>query len=181
MRLPHRSGLGMRLLITRRKKCRTCGRHFTKSPSVSVAKWPKVVACSRECAHAVKRGRPNPAVSAALTGRKQPAEVVAKRAAGIARAHAEGRMTYDHFRGLSGPATSQWKGDAIGYRAAHARVVAARGKASERACVDCAGVAMDWSHRHGTALSDPANYDPRCRKCHSAYDRPARLAELEVT
>jgi NAD-dependent SIR2 family protein deacetylase len=84
---------------------------------------------------------------------------------------------YSHFKGKSGPQTSQWKGGDVGYRAAHARVVAARGKASDYGCVDCGVKAKDWSHRHGAGHSgNPADYDPRCRKCHKAYDRPGKVA-----
>jgi NAD-dependent SIR2 family protein deacetylase len=84
---------------------------------------------------------------------------------------------YSHFKGLRGSQTSQWKGDDASYRAAHARIVAARGKAEEHACVDCGGQAKDWSHRHGAGYSThPFDYDPRCRKCHYAYDRPSKVA-----
>lgn len=46
-----------------------------------------------------------------------------------------------------------------------------RGKASDYRCVDCDGVARDWSRIHGTNDDrDPWTFEPRCRKCHMAYD-----------
>jgi hypothetical protein len=78
-------------------------------------------------------------------------------------------------------ASSQWKGDAIGYTALHDRLKVARGKASGHACVDCAGSARDWSLVRGaTVVTDPTgrryslrldDYQPRCVGCHARYDR----------
>lgn len=61
------------------------------------------------------------------------------------------------------------------YATRHWRVADRRGPAKLLKCVDCAanGIdkqARDWSHRHGTDPEDVMNYDPRCRKCHIAYD-----------
>src|SRR5262249_32001674 len=39
-------------------------------------------------------------------------------------------------------------------------------------CVDCRGPARDWSLIHGRDGNDPADFEPRCRKCHIAYDQP---------
>lgn len=63
----------------------------------------------------------------------------------------------------------------VPYHTQHTRNEAARGKASLFKCVDCAerGIdtqARDWSYRHGTDPDDVMNYDPRCRRCHNAYD-----------
>jgi len=57
----------------------------------------------------------------------------------------------------------------------HWRLAEYRGPAKLLKCVDCAAkgidkYAYDWSHRHGTDPEDVMNYDPRCRKCHIAYD-----------
>jgi hypothetical protein len=57
----------------------------------------------------------------------------------------------------------------------HWRLAEYRGPAKLLKCVDCAakGIdkqARDWSWRHGTDPEEVMNYDPRCRKCHSAYD-----------
>lgn len=84
----------------------------------------------------------------------------------------------------------------IGYRAAHARVTAARGQASQWPCEDCMQPAEHWSYNHadpdelhatdranlGAAYSlDPGHYSPRCRGCHTAYDKAqARLRRGEA-
>lgn len=69
-----------------------------------------------------------------------------------------------------------------GYVAAHIRVRSTRGSAASHTCVDCGGPALHWSYRDGHAGQcltdelglryslDPADYDPRCVPCHSAFD-----------
>jgi hypothetical protein len=57
----------------------------------------------------------------------------------------------------------------------HWRLAEYRGPAKLLKCVDCAAkgidkYARDWSWRHGTDPEEVMNYDPRCRKCHNAYD-----------
>lgn len=73
----------------------------------------------------------------------------------------------------------------VGYRAAHMRITAERGRAAEQACIDCGEQAADWSYNHddddeiiaddathaGMAYSlDPQHYSSRCRTCHRAHD-----------
>lgn len=79
------------------------------------------------------------------------------------------------------------------YSTAHRRVRAARGKAFEFRCIDCGGVAEEWSYNHrdpnplteiirGREVHYSANvenYDPRCRSCHQEFDRPL-LPEVET-
>lgn len=89
-------------------------------------------------------------------------------------------------RNQSGSASSSWRGDALGYQAAHVRVATARGPASAHACVDCGMPATDWAYNHtdpselrrpnGTCpySPNPDHYSPRCRKCHRALDRANR-------
>ena len=71
------------------------------------------------------------------------------------------------------------------YRNAHRRVRAAGGSATGWSCVDCGQQAVEWSYDHadpderhderGRAYSDdPQHYQPRCRPCHSRFDREAR-------
>lgn len=85
----------------------------------------------------------------------------------------------------SGENSPQYKGDDIGYSAAHWRVRKHQGKASNHACVDCGLGAEHWSYD----LKDPnclyeqmrgvplayslkvEHYQPRCIPCHTAYDR----------
>lgn len=57
------------------------------------------------------------------------------------------------------------------YWATHGRVRKARGPAKNYPCTDCSGPARDWSLIHGRDGADPADFEPRCRKCHIAYDR----------
>lgn len=57
------------------------------------------------------------------------------------------------------------------WNAIHKRVRRLWGKACEYECVDCgAEFAAQWSWKHGTDPTDLMNYDPRCVKCHCAYD-----------
>lgn len=79
----------------------------------------------------------------------------------------------------------QWKGDEIGYLAAHERVYAARGKASEYTCA-CGADAREWAYNHddpnerrqatgrfaGRPYStDPEHYTPMCSPCHNTADK----------
>ena len=84
-------------------------------------------------------------------------------------------------RNQNGPANHMWK-DSPGYQAAHLRVEADKGKASEHVCADCGSPAHDWSYVHGCPdelreshrpayCTHPNHYEPRCRTCHRAYDR----------
>lgn len=58
--------------------------------------------------------------------------------------------------------------------AEHQKVRYHRGSASRYSCVDCNKPAQEWSqiHRDGKYLpaSDIFSYEPRCCKCHFAYD-----------
>lgn len=76
--------------------------------------------------------------------------------------------------------------DDIRYYSAHRRVVRQRGSAKSHRCVDCTETAVDWSYDHTDpdALADdrgrpysvkPEHYSPRCRPCHRAFDKEARL------
>jgi hypothetical protein len=118
----------------------------------------------------------------------QTADHVAKRMEGVRRAHREGKFSYDHFRELRGETASQWKGDDISYRGAHSRIARNRGKADQYQCVDCDDQAVQWSFNRAAAevvkvspagmpySPNPADYEPRCCRCHLAVDN----AELTV-
>jgi hypothetical protein len=57
------------------------------------------------------------------------------------------------------------------YSTLHIKLREQRGPASNHTCTDCGGQARDWSQVHGTSGQDlEADYVPRCRKCHIAYD-----------
>jgi hypothetical protein len=83
----------------------------------------------------------------------------------------------------------------VGYRAAHMRVEAARGRASSYPCVgDCGRPAVDWAYVHGDpdelvttvrgALRryslDSDMYQPMCRPCHKRLDHAQRARRLRV-
>lgn len=84
-----------------------------------------------------------------------------------------------------------WTKDFVTYRSAHSRITKARGRARDHSCVDCRSPAAEWSYDysdpnewvewHRTSgrerpsllrySGDPAHYSPRCKLCHSAFDR----------
>lgn len=62
------------------------------------------------------------------------------------------------------------------YNTVHQHLREAKGKAEQHRCVDCGLRAKDWSHIHDTDPMDIECYEPRCRMCHSQYDRAIRTA-----
>ena len=90
----------------------------------------------------------------------------------------------------TGPDHHAWKGDDVGYFAAHARVQRARGAASEYYCEHedetCKGP-MDWANLSGN-YGDVMDYIPLCRSHHVRFDvralgsrKPnAKLTEAKV-
>ncbi len=82
---------------------------------------------------------------------------------------------------------AEWKGQAIGYYAAHKRVSRRNGPAREKECVTCHGPALDWAYMGGAAVElvnekgwpyspDPADYAAMCRSCHYAHDQRTGMA-----
>lgn len=77
------------------------------------------------------------------------------------------------------------KGLEIEYRAAHNRVQAKRGKATDYSCVDCTASADSWSYDHTDSNEltelrqgryvaysvDIEHYEPRCFSCHTRMDK----------
>lgn len=171
--------------MTLSKSCAVCGERFEKPSTVSLRTWnEKRKCCSSECGNALKRGRPNPKLGDAHRGKKQSREHVAKRSASAKRAYAEGRVKPARANlGLRGDQTSQWKGDDIGYRAAHARLYVENG--SPLTCAICEGLAHEWALRQDAVVrkvesagrfagkefsTRPSDYFPACRSCHRQYD-----------
>jgi hypothetical protein len=78
----------------------------------------------------------------------------------------------------------KWRGDEIEYTAAHARVVAQRGKPDEYPCAHCGGQATEWAYDHsdpnelrnhtgrddGPFSLDAQRYMPLCVPCHRRFD-----------
>jgi hypothetical protein len=100
-----------------------------------------------------------------------------------ARAKTWCRMHYARWYRYGDPLEAKFvHGTVASYGAAHARVSSARGKASGHPCVDlCGRQAEDWSYsnndpnevvnKKGQRYSlDPAFYEPRCTRCHVAFD-----------
>lgn len=148
------------------------------------------ICCSRECgvkaASEKKRGRKNPRLGDHLRGKPQDPAIVAKRTASIRRTYGSGKVKHARANaGLRREQTSQWKGQGIGYRAAHARLHVLRGKASEYPCELCGCPAHEWALKDTAPLTmaevggrfdgksfstQPDDYMPACRPCHRAYD-----------
>jgi len=75
------------------------------------------------------------------------------------------------------------------YFAIHRRLIKFRGRASSQSCINCGKLAHHWSCNWSRPLVfnelgwyysvNLADYDPRCGKCHSAYDsmRPVEIEE----
>jgi hypothetical protein len=85
-------------------------------------------------------------------------------------------------RDTSGDKNAKWRGNDIGYEAAHFRVKAIWGTARDHTCRHCAGPAAHWAYDHGDPnekldpeqgpySTDPAHYFPLCVRCHLAFDR----------
>ena len=80
-------------------------------------------------------------------------------------------------------------GSEITYTSAHELVRAQRGNPRSRPCIDCAQPARHWSYNNrasnelvsqtGARFSaDPSDYEPRCAKCHHAFDSKHRAEQL---
>lgn len=90
----------------------------------------------------------------------------------------------------SGPDAAAWKGDDVGYPAAHHRIVRLRGSASLHLCWNCGSQAVDWAYVYGDAdeliceqtgrrYSGKASfYVPLCRSCHKRFDNAARRGDF---
>lgn len=81
-----------------------------------------------------------------------------------------------------GALNDAWKGADVGYAAAHYRLRSWRGEPSTMLCIDCGLQAHEWSYARGSTServdhrgcsysTDVTDYDPRCKSCHTAYDR----------
>lgn len=95
----------------------------------------------------------------------------------------------DGIRDPSKPWPEGW----CSYDAAHQRTKRERGRASGHTCIDCGGQAADWSYSHAGEIEfsqerkskgvlitvhyspNPADYDPRCKACHTKFDRHDKL------
>lgn len=88
-----------------------------------------------------------------------------------------------HFEPRVGERAPNWKGDEITYTAAHHRVRAIHGSASNHSCT-CGQPAIEWAYDHKdpnalTAVAngcevrystDPTHYIAMCRPCHRKLD-----------
>lgn len=118
-------------------------------------------------------------------------------ALGLCNAHylrlrAHGSLELPPPNWATGDRVGTWRGDEVGYPAAHFRVVRRDGSASLHLCVNCGGRAMDWAydHRDPNELqcsetrrkysADPDHYVPLCRPCHKRIDNAARRGDLDA-
>lgn len=111
----------------------------------------------------------------------------------MALTKADGSLCSMHYNRL-------WRGSKLGpaepvqsglpsYVSAHQRVAKTKGKAAQYPCIDCSDAAADWSYDHSdpdeltrpvrlrgkpvtmSYSADVDRYEPRCRKCHAAFDK----------
>lgn len=86
----------------------------------------------------------------------------------------------DHVGTNTGPVNASWKGDEVGYTAAHDRVRRARGPATKKLC-QCGSPARHWAYDHKDPAelvdprgyrysSRPGHYLPQCVPCHKRDD-----------
>lgn len=65
------------------------------------------------------------------------------------------------------------------HQALHRWVVTIKGKANAYDCIDCGRQAHDWcnvnNHEYAQILE---HYQPRCRKCHRAFDNPIVIDDI---
>jgi hypothetical protein len=90
---------------------------------------------------------------------------VCGRLARIRRDHLSCSRTCGHE--LTGAAL---RAESPSYDVWHIRVKKARGPASDYPCVDCGGLAEDWSTTDAESDDVRVRFQPRCRKCHRCYD-----------
>lgn len=92
----------------------------------------------------------------------------------------------DYLNHLVGELSQHWLGDEeVNYSTIHQRLKRDRGPASDYECVDCGAEAKHWSYNHQDPAErvdqgyrgydlpfsiDPNFYEPRCAKCHKAFD-----------
>lgn len=81
----------------------------------------------------------------------------------------------------------------LGYTGAHERVYRAKGPASAHRCTDCGAGATEWSYdgRDADELTctrrtsvvayslDPSHYEPRCKRCHIAFDMGVSVGQCK--
>lgn len=107
--------------------------------------------------------------------------VTAKPVSGYCRTHQlrVKRRNDPHFE-FKGANMPQWTGDDASYAAVHTRLRKSRGPATRYSCVDCDGVAKQWSYDHcdpngknselGSYSTNLDHYFPRCVSCHKRHD-----------
>jgi hypothetical protein len=91
-----------------------------------------------------------------------------------------GTKTCAPCRNRSGESNPRWRGPEAGNRAAHQRVMALHGKATDHPCADCGGLAAHWAYDHldpdelpsddGPYSTKVEHYRPMCVPCHKRFD-----------
>lgn len=114
------------------------------------------------------------------------------------KTHGDPPMVTTPLRGSAHPG---WKGDEIGYDAAHMRVKSVRGAARLHPCASgCGAMASAWAYTHDCPRErsdeildarsgdvramkfspDPERYKPLCHRCHTSTDRRLALGATEL-
>jgi hypothetical protein len=134
-----------------KKVCNVCGKEYEVRP----CRKDKTKYCSKKCQCKAIATRPN------TWGKKIGAKIKGKKRPDLAlRNKINPKRGSDH---------QCWKGEKTGYHAKHSWVTRRKGK--PKICVDCGGQAKEWSnkdHKYSRNLDD---YESRCKKCHSKYDK----------
>ena len=73
--------------------------------------------------------------------------------------------------GMVDEKSPSWKGDLAKKNAIHIWVVKKLGFANLHKCIDCGKQAQHWSNKDHTYKRILEDYQPRCRKCHSIFDK----------
>ena len=79
---------------------------------------------------------------------------------------------------ISGENNITWKGDDVGYRGRHYRIVKLKGPAKNYKCIDCAKQASDWSNIDHLYKRNLDDYSPRCTSCHRIYDNKLQKSNV---
>jgi hypothetical protein len=134
----------------------------------TIARWVKIHGLEVPTAAERRRQRgtsrkPGPATTCACGKRKY-----------------SGTKTCADCRDRSGENNPKWRGDQVGNRAAHQRVIKLRGNATSYLCEHCCGPAVHWAYDHrdpqelpsddGPYSTDPDRYMPLCVPCHKRFD-----------
>lgn len=112
-------------------------------------------------------------------------------AKGLCKAHRQRLVRgRDPFPPIRGNGRFHWRGEAVGYGAAHERLRRRRGLATQHQCVCCGKPGREWAYDHtdpspliglkGRPYSTDINrYMPLCASCHRLFDLAIQKGHIE--